>query len=391
MTRSATDVVSQVLAPCSAQQFFDEYLGKKPLVVKGKGSRFNIAGEDPKGKILSDYKKYASTLTCHAHSPSGPPPHARPVNDASAFLGLVSEYHKLGYTVRIPDVTDLFANLTEFTRSLEKLVNNEVGVVVFWSAPGAAAPVHYDEVDVFVIQLQGTKRWFISNEPSTLPNKWKNAGEPASTLTNYQTLDVEPGDLIYLPRGTVHTVQSTSESLHLSIGFVPVTAREGVIAMADFLSEHSFSLRSGLFPSVDEQLDGDTFKQVANKIRKELAQLVTQCQSDDFIKAALARRRARMIAELPKLDKAPPQDISPDTRLKRHPLAMSEIVMTRDFVDFTLPGEHILINSSVEKAVRFIEQTPSFVVRDIPGDIGNDVRVALVNKFVGSGFLQVSE
>ena len=391
MTRSATDVVSKVLAPCSAQQFFDEYLGKKPLVVRGKGSRFNIAGDDPRSKILDDHKKYASNLTCHAHSPSGPPPHARSVSDASAFMDLISEYHKLGYTIRVPDVTDLAAELSEFTRSLEKLVNNEVGVVVFWSAPGAAAPVHYDEVDVFVIQLQGTKRWFISNEPSTLPNKWKNAGEAASTLTNYQTLDAEPGDLIYLPRGTVHTVQSTSESLHLSIGFVPVTAHEGLVAMADFLSEHSFSLRSGLIPRVDEQLDDETFKQVANKIRHELDQLVSQCQSDEFIKAALARRRARMIADLPKLDKTNPSDISLQTRVKHHPLAMSEIVKTKDFVDFTLPGEHILINSSVEKAVSFIEQTPAFVVKDIPGNIENDVRIALVSKFVGSGFLQLSE
>ncbi len=107
---------------------------------------------------------------------------------------------------------------------------------MFWSEGGAKAPVHHDEVDVIVIQLVGTKRWFISDATPTLPNQWRGLGETSAVMNSFKTYDVQPGDLLYVPRGTVHTVESISESIHLSIGFVPVTQRDAIIAALDLLS-----------------------------------------------------------------------------------------------------------------------------------------------------------
>lgn len=83
---------------------------------------------------------------------------------------------------------------------------------------------HYDDVDVFVCQTSGTKRWFVYNV---------EAGGPAGHLTTKSSpdldvdnlpkkplLDVElsPGDVLYMPRGTVHQAQANQGgSSHLTL------------------------------------------------------------------------------------------------------------------------------------------------------------------------------
>jgi ribosomal protein L16 Arg81 hydroxylase len=273
---------------------------------------------------------------------------------------------------------------------MEQLIGNPLGVVVFWSAPGNAAPVHYDEIDVIVIQLQGTKQWYISNEPSVLPNKWKTTAEGVPRFDSYQTVDVGPGDFIYLPRGTAHTVKSTSESIHLSIGFVPLTVRDGVNAVLDHLSDELKSIRQNLGIRADRLNEQSSQATINQQIREALQELQTQCGSDQFIDYALKRRRAKMIAELPKLTSKPIfSALQPTTKVSHNPHAMIEMLSTPDAVDLCLPGEHIIVHKGAQQSLEFIVNTPTFTISQLPGDFGNDVKVALVSRLVSSGFLHV--
>ncbi len=392
MSLSSKAFVEKVLSPFCYETFFKDIVGIKPMMLLGGDSshRKNIAGSEPRASLLNDFQKYASTLTCHSNAPNIPPPKAREVESAEEFWNLIQEFHKLGYTVRIPDVTDLAPELSLFTRSLEKLIQTPVGVVVFWSAPGAAAPVHYDEVDVIVIQLTGTKRWFISDDQPTLANKWKQAGEGPPNLDNYKTIDVSPGDLLYLPRGTAHTVQSTSESIHLSIGFVPLTVRDGVEAVLDHFSDLDRSIRAGLGERSDEWSTTEVSSSATKQIRQGLEELLALSQSDSFIQDALVRRKVRMINELPKLPEASfVESLNLNSVVQHNPLGMAQLISTENILDLTVPGDQILIHKGVENSVKFIINTPQFSLLEIPGELPDDVRIALVQKMIMSGFLIV--
>ena len=387
------DPIKHLLNPFSYDEFFNHILSKKIFVQKGEEGKARVAigGSDPRKALLADYAKYAANLTCHSHAPNSPPPRARAVQNEDEFLALIKQYHELGYTVRFPDVTDLSAPLSDFTRALEKQIGNPVGVVVFWSAPTNAAPVHYDEVDVIVIQLVGTKQWYISNTPTNLPNKWKNTAEGAPPFSDYQTIDVGPGDFIYLPRGTAHTVKSTSESIHLSIGFVPVTVREGINAVLDHLSDIDIGLRQNIGQRADDINNEAKHAAIHQQIRQGLEQLLAQSQSDTFIADALKRRQAHMIAALPKLKPtALTTAVQANTAIEHSPHAMVEMIATVDAVDFCQPGEHILVHKGAQESLTFIINTPRFVVSDIPGEFGLDVKIALVSRFLSSGYLQLA-
>lgn len=390
----ARDCLAELLHPESWDRFFEEFVGRQPLHLQAGDSaaRAGIAGRDPKAAILNAFEAFAPTLTCHSGSAKVPPPRARRVADAAQFEALVGEFHRAGYTVRIPDATDLSPQLRRLCRALEVVFENPADAAIFWSAAGANAPVHHDEYDLIVIQLTGRKRWFISADPPTLPNTWKTAGEGAPPMERYNTYDVAPGDVIYLPRGTAHTVDSTTESIHASIGFLPVTVRQALIAAVDCLSETDRSVRAGVTRRADDLARGEGMQALAEHIRSAAESLLEKCRSDEFVRAAMERRRARMIEDLPKLaaNGAGAPQIRPDSRVRHHPLAFAQVLTTGEIVDFRQPGERFLVHRGAELALRYIAATPEFRVADLPGGLGDDVKVALVGRLVMSGFLELA-
>ena len=85
---------------------------------------------------------------------------------------------------------------------------------------------HYDVVDVFVLQLMGRKRWNIWGSPYPCPLSGQSqpagvgeviARHVASTPPLIE-VTMEPGDVLYMPRGFVHSgIETTGTSLHTTI------------------------------------------------------------------------------------------------------------------------------------------------------------------------------
>lgn len=249
------------------------------------------------------------------------------------------------------------------------------------------APVHYDDHDLIVVQLEGTKRWYVATRPSELFNTWRGVSGNPPDLGAHQVLDLAPGDLMYLPRGTFHTVDSDTESVHLAIGFTPLTLREAVIAALDHLSDLNRPLRTTLAG----QMEGADLAQFAPAIAEAVGQLFNAARSPGFVTAALQRRASRVAGALSPLTRPTktPQ-VGLDTVLRHAEGAFSHIGANTDTIDVAYPGGHLYIHRGAQEAVVFIADTPSFRVRDLPGPIGDDVRLALVARFLEVGFLEVA-
>jgi len=91
---------------------------------------------------------------------------------------------------------------------------------VYFTPPGAQGfNTHHDTHDVFILQLEGSKRWrtYPSAVQLPLPGQrffWKT---PPSAPSMEFTL--RQGDLFYCPRGIPHDARSTDEaSVHVSLG-----------------------------------------------------------------------------------------------------------------------------------------------------------------------------
>ena len=89
--------------------------------------------------------------------------------------------------------------------------------------------VHWDDHDVFVVQVEGRKRWAlygVTREAPALNDRRHGSSRPETPI---EETVLEPGDMLYLPRGYWHAAVGMGEpTLHLTIG---VTRKTGT----DFL------------------------------------------------------------------------------------------------------------------------------------------------------------
>lgn len=383
----AQTIVAAMLSPYDYDAFFETVVGRRPLHLAAGGDhpRSGIAGPDPIRTLLDAHRALAPKLTSHSDGPTAAAPAPGPVESPAAFQALIRAYHVGRHTVRIPEVATLTPALAQFVRALELLLEKPVDAAAFWSAQGAGAPVHYDEHDIIAIQLVGRKRWFVSSDAPTLANPWKRVGERPPSLDRHVTIDMEPGDLLYLPRGTPHTVQSTDESIHLSIGFVPVTVRDALMAVLDQLADLDRPLRQGAC----DRADRSPAYMPSDRLADGMARLSVACRSDAFVREALDHRASRAIGEFRKLEPGRSSAVlAVDSRVRQTPLAIAKLVATDDALDFCQPGGRILVHRGVEPAMSFIADTVEFTIADIPGDIGDDIRIALARRLIDSGFLE---
>lgn len=129
----------------------------------------------------------------------------------------------------LPPMKKLFANgwswvanfvdigsceLTALARDARGVFGRRVWVNAYRTPPGAACfPVHADEHDVVILQMEGAKRWRVfPGEAKSVPF----AGAAAPVLEEV----LRAGDLMYLPAGFPHEAVALEDedSLHLTLG-----------------------------------------------------------------------------------------------------------------------------------------------------------------------------
>jgi len=125
----------------------------------------------------------------------------------------------IGRVDRLVPEIDLLGSLLE--RHLRTRIH--INAYISFSRDSAFRP-HWDDHDVLVLQVSGRKRWWSFGQPFRYPSKaaaFANPGpvnldEPAGEWV------MEPGDILFLPRGEVHRAKvSGDNSVHLTIGMTP--------------------------------------------------------------------------------------------------------------------------------------------------------------------------
>lgn len=143
------------------------------------------------------------------------------LDDGSLDLVRVRNDFADGYTVVLDGVEQYVRAIASLSHSIEVELNFATKVNAYVTPPGSQGFVaHYDEHDVLILQIQGSKIWHLYNGADVPPHEMRRqvpideAGLPSPT-----DLRLEVGDVLYLPRGRVHAAEATSEpSVHLTVG-----------------------------------------------------------------------------------------------------------------------------------------------------------------------------
>lgn len=145
------------------------------------------------------------------------------------LLGLFAD----GATMVLQGLHRTWRPVTQFAQDLAADLGHPVQVNAYLTpAQSTGFSDHYDVHDVFVLQVEGEKRWRIRSPVHPMPLRdqpWTDrrltvergaAGEPLIEAT------LRPGDCLYLPRGYLHSATALGAlSTHLTVGVHPWTRR----------------------------------------------------------------------------------------------------------------------------------------------------------------------
>jgi len=123
-------------------------------------------------------------------------------------------------SVGINSVQFLSPPILRLATQIEIALGQKVWVNCYMTfGSGGAFAIHFDAHDVIVLQLQGSKRWFLYDEPEPAPLETTPKLKPAPPRDVIFETDLQAGDVLYVPRGTYHRAEVTGPfSVHLTFG-----------------------------------------------------------------------------------------------------------------------------------------------------------------------------
>ena len=96
-------------------------------------------------------------------------------------------------------------------------------LMMSYAADGGGVGPHLDSYDVFLLQVEGRRRWRWRHRRSTTPREQSLVdGAPIRMLAHFEPTDeaiLEPGDMLYLPPSCAHEGVALGECITASIGF----------------------------------------------------------------------------------------------------------------------------------------------------------------------------
>ena len=181
---------------------------------------------------------------------------AEPPEDGMASDSWLSTKLDQGYTVQLFQPQHYCDRLWALLAALESELGCLCGCSVYHTPPGCQglAP-HHDDVEVFILQTQGKKRWklYPPLHGHALPATPSPDLNEADLKPCIMDIVLSPGDLLYMPRGVIHQAVSLqgSSSTHLTLSAYQRHAWSDLLAamlpkLLERASHASVDLRRGL-------------------------------------------------------------------------------------------------------------------------------------------------
>jgi len=154
---------------------------------------------------------------------------------------------RLGLAVYLPDIAPVVPGLAAWLRGFERELGLPEGcstVGAFAAPPGDGVSCHFDADDVFSIQLRGRKVFHVAAAaipypagrqfgPGMLPADelypQAGGGFPTPDTARFERIEMAPGSVLFLPRGTWHRSEAVGESFSISIGIRPPSALDRLL------------------------------------------------------------------------------------------------------------------------------------------------------------------
>ncbi|MBU9373652.1 cupin domain-containing protein [Burkholderia multivorans] len=232
------DLPTPLLGGLTPAQFMRRYWQKKPLLIRQampgvkppvtRDALFDLAADyDAESRLITHFRNKWQL----AHGPFEPGSLPAVARDAWTLLVQGLDLH----------VDAARALLDRFRFIPDARLDD---LMISYATNGGGVGPHFDSYDVFLLQVEGRRRWRIGAQQDLS----LQAGVPLKILANFEPTDewvLEPGDMLYLPPHIAHDGVAEGECMTCSIGFRAPSAGELGAQFLYYLAERGGLRDSG--------------------------------------------------------------------------------------------------------------------------------------------------
>ena len=376
---------SSLIDPIGNERFRRAYLEKKPLVIhRGNPAYykglFTLDDIDDTIARNPEYVKLANAKTKK---------NASYRSEMTPGIEAVLSDMRDGGTLVLDQLQRHDPKLGLLCRVLAAEVGHRFHANLYLTPPnGRGFTPHWDNHDVFVLQLVGSKHWKVETQRRKIPARGEQMGEEGRELVGeLLSFRLDQGDAIYIPRGFVHAAECASEpSLHTTLGVSAYEYEDVLRTVITAAVQRDASLRAVLPLGF---MHGLYSAEITNRAR----QAFVQAADDAFLREVFDQYRDELV-------KAFTLDISGQVEefFQSTPLGLEDRVGPRrgavyrvhrgeDSVRLNLGSRSVTFPGLFRKAVDYALATPAFHIRELPGEIDNEERIVFIERLIQEGLV----
>lgn len=380
---SNTDAIAFLLGEDQAAGFLERSFEREPVIrTGGDPDRFRmvVSIDDIDRLVTSTDLKEGDLLLADAGR-GGIEPDVYLDDQGFVDRGVVAAQYRSGATIIINQGQKFLPGLGQLCGGLEHVFSSHIQTNLYLTPPESQGfPSHFDNHDVFVMQVEGRKHWRLYGTPVDTPyrgERFDSHNHDRGEVTHDFVLG--PGDCAYIPRGLMHDAETAGNepSLHVAIGLINRTWADLVLEAVSEVALRVPAFRQSLPPGYARQ---DFDRTDARKVMAQLAAtLATEVKldpaldllADTFVKTRPARNRGRIRTGLAGID------AGARFRLNRH--VVWRLCEAGDTLILTVPGGDLHYAPAVSQGVRRALNGDAFSLADLPADGGDMVLGDLVD------------
>ncbi|WP_425642877.1 JmjC domain-containing protein [Marinomonas gallaica] len=230
------DTPLSILAGISAKTFYQDYWQKKPLLIRGgaKDIELPISADELAGLAMEEEVESRIVIE-HGETPwqllQGP--------FEEEDFGSLPEKE---WTLLVQAVDHWVPEVQALRERFNFLPSWRVDdIMVSYATEGGSVGPHYDQYDVFLVQMAGKRRWQVLS-----PEQYQDSAlqdTQLHILDNFTTdptqdYELEAGDILYLPPNFAHNGRALdNECMTFSVGFRAPSTQAALQGITDKLCE----------------------------------------------------------------------------------------------------------------------------------------------------------
>ena len=311
------------------------------------------------------------------------------INSQSPTVSLIEKAFAEDYTVVINNIDQKNIKIAKLCRSIEQdcLFNSSVNLYLTKSN-SQGLEYHYDDQDVFILQLQGEKIWRIYEANANLPLDDAPYQPVDCSDSTYQEYLLQPGDVLYIPRGFIHEARAMNgTSLHLTLSVCVIRWSTFLQRLINTLAQNNIELRKAL------PLEFIKSGQVTALGESEAAVLACRIATDTQLEAVISEIQNQVLGNKTRLPLSqvflgqPSKPVDLGTRVAMAEDQVHILSETHQSLILKFIGASIEVPRELAESIAFICQQKGFLVHELPGSLEEMQKVGLVSRLIECGFL----